>query len=152
MPGKLFHIDLNDQMFGRFDQDYRFGSAMLKQNFFLVKLLEDVGYSGSKHFDAHAYRTEDYDGVRAFARGCMRTYLILKEKVAAFNADSEIQQLLAEINEDSGKYAYLNDGFSPEAITRLKDEEFDRVAIGARAFPYERLDQLAIEILLGVRG
>ncbi len=133
--GKLFHIDLNDQMFGRFDQDYRFGSAMLKQNFFLVKLLEDVGYSGSQHFDAHAYRTEDYDGVKAFARGCMRTYLILKEKVAAFNADSEIQELLAEINEDSGKYAYLNDGFSPEAVTRLKDEEFDRVAIGNEASP-----------------
>ena len=150
--GKLFHIDLNDQMFGRFDQDYRFGSAMLKQNFFLVKLLEDVGYSGNKHFDAHAYRTDDYEGVKAFARGCMRTYLILKEKVAIYNADPEIQQLLAEINEDSGKYAYLNDGFSPEAITRLKDEEFDRVAIGARGFPYERLDQLAIEVLLGVRS
>ncbi len=150
--GKLFHIDLNDQMFGRFDQDYRFGSAMLKQNFFLVKLLEDVGYSGNKHFDAHAYRTDDYEGVKAFARGCMRTYLILKEKVAVYNADPEIQQLLAEINEDSGKYAYLNDGFSPEAITRLKDEEFDRVAIGSRGFPYERLDQLAIEVLLGVRS
>ncbi len=150
--GKLFHIDLNDQMFGRFDQDYRFGSAMLKQNFFLVKLLEDVGYSGSKHFDAHAYRTEDYEGVKAFARGCMRTYLILKQKAAIFNADGEVKELLAEINEDSGKYAYLNDGFSPEAVTRLKDEEFDRVAIGSRGFPYERLDQLAIEVLLGVRG
>ncbi len=149
--GKLFHIDLNDQMFGRYDQDYRFGSAMLKQNFFLVKLLEDIGYSGSKHFDAHAYRTEDYEGVKAFASGCMRTYLILKEKVRRFNDDTEIQQILAEVNADDGKYSYLSEGFSPEAVERLKNERFDRVALGARGLPYERLDQLAIEILLGVR-
>ncbi len=149
--GKLFHIDLNDQMFGRFDQDYRFGSAMLKQNFFLVKLLEDVGYSGSKHFDAHAYRTEDYEGVKDFARGCMRTYLILREKARRFNDDSEVQQLLAEINADDGAFSYLNDGFTPEIAQRLKNESFDREALGSRGYPYERLDQLTIEILLGVR-
>ena len=78
--GKLFHIDLNDQMPGRFDQDLRFGSSNLKSAFWLVKFLEDVGYEGPRHFDAHAYRTEDYEGVKDFARGCMRTYLILKEK------------------------------------------------------------------------
>ena len=96
--GKLFHIDLNDQYPGRYDQDLRFGSRDLKAAFYLVKFLEDVGYAGSRHFDAHAYRTEDYEGVKDFARGCMRTYLMLKEKAAQFNADPEIQALLAEIN------------------------------------------------------
>ncbi|HBX68536.1 MAG TPA: xylose isomerase, partial [Chloroflexi bacterium] len=100
--GKLFHIDLNDQYPGRYDQDLRFGSRDIKAAFFLVKFLEDVGYAGSRHFDAHAYRTEDYNGVKDFARGCMRTYLILKEKAAQFNADPEIQALLAEITADDG--------------------------------------------------
>ena len=92
--GKLFHIDLNDQDPGRYDQDFRFGAANIKSAFFLVKFLEDVGYDGPRHFDAHAYRTEDYDGVRDFARGCMRTYLILKERAARWNADKEIQALV----------------------------------------------------------
>ncbi|HKT38930.1 MAG TPA: xylose isomerase, partial [Ktedonobacterales bacterium] len=78
--GKLFHIDLNDQVIGRYDQDFRFGAQNLKAAFFLVQFLESVGYDGSRHFDAHAYRTADADDVKAFARGCMRTYLILKEK------------------------------------------------------------------------
>src|SRR5512142_2966125 len=86
--GKLFHIDLNDQSFGRYDQDFRFGAVNLKSALFLVKLLEDHGYSGSRHFDAHAYRTEDYEAVKDFARGCMRTYFILKEKAKRWNADS----------------------------------------------------------------
>jgi xylose isomerase len=79
---KLFHIDLNDQAPGRYDQDLRFGSANPKSAFWLIKFLEDVAYDGPRHFDAHAYPTEDYDGVKDFARGCMRTYLILKEKAA----------------------------------------------------------------------
>lgn len=149
--GKLFHIDLNDQLFGRYDQDFRFGSAMIKQNFFLVKFLEEVGYSGSRHFDAHAYRTEDYEGVKDFARGCMRTYLILKEKAEQFKQDSEIQALLQEINADDGKYAYLTNGYSADAVSRLKGETFDRAGISARGLPYERLDQLTMELLLGVR-
>src|SRR5260370_34764280 len=82
---------------GRFDQDLRFGSANLKSAFWLVKFLEDVGYAGSRHFDAHAYRTEDYAGVKDFARGCMRTYLILKDRAARWNADPEIQALRQEI-------------------------------------------------------
>src|SRR5208283_3258401 len=92
--GKLFHIDLNDQMSGRYDQDLRFGSANLKSAFWLVKFLEDAGYEGPRHFDAHAYRTEDYEGVKDFARGCMRTYLILKEKACRWNHDREIQGIL----------------------------------------------------------
>ena len=94
--GKLFHIDLNDQNPGRYDQDFRFGAANIRAAFFLVKFLEDVGYDNPRHFDAHANRTEDYDGVRDFARGCMRTYLILKEKAARWNADAEIQGLVRE--------------------------------------------------------
>src|SRR6476619_3403158 len=96
--GKLFHIDLNDQLPGRYDQDFRFGSANPRQAFFLVKFLEEVGYQGSRHFDAHAYRTEDYEGVRDFARGCMRTYLIFKERAARWNADPEIQSILKELS------------------------------------------------------
>lgn len=148
---KLFHIDLNDQLFGRYDQDFRFGAVMPKQAFYLVKFLEDVGYSGSRHFDAHAYRTEDYEGVKNFARGCMRTYLILKEKAARFNADPEIQALLAEINADDGAHHYLSGGYTREKANRLKAETFDRIALGARGLPYEQLDQLTVEVLLGVR-
>ena len=149
--GKLFHIDLNDQAFGRYDQDLRFGSNNLKAAFFLVKFLEDVGYSGSRHFDAHAYRTEDYEGVKAFARGCMRTYLILKAKAGQFNADPEIQALLAEIQADDGSLASLQGGYSAAKAADLKAHPFDRLALGRRGLGYERLDQLTIDLLLGVR-
>jgi xylose isomerase len=149
--GKLFHIDLNDQAFGRYDQDLRFGSANLKSAFFLVKLLEDVGYEGSRHFDAHAYRTEDYAGVKDFARGCMRTYLILKDKAERWNADPEIQALLAEINADDGSTDPFKGAYSAEKAAALKAASFDRAALGARGLAYERLDQLTVEVLLGVR-
>jgi xylose isomerase len=149
--GKLFHIDLNDQAFGRYDQDFRFGAVNLKSSFFLVKLLEDNSYDGSRHFDAHAYRTEDYQGVKDFARGCMRTYLILKEKAAQWNADPEIQALLAEINADIDDTQVFNGDYSTENARILKSTRFDRAALGRRGLSYERLDQLTIEILLGVR-
>ncbi|MBE2201724.1 MAG: xylose isomerase [Anaerolinea sp.] len=149
--GKLFHIDLNDQSIGRYDQDFRFGAVNLKSAFFLVKFLEDVGYDGSRHFDAHAYRTSDYEDVKAFARGCMRTYLILKEKAAQFNADSEIQSLLAEILADDGSMDEFKGHYSPARATALKAYAFDRAALGQRGQPYERLDQLVVELLLGVR-
>jgi xylose isomerase len=149
--GKLFHIDLNDQGFGRFDQDYRFGMVNLKSAFFLVKLLEDHHYNGSRHYDAHAYRTENYEGVKDFARGCMRTYLILKEKAEQFNQDAEIQALLAEINADDGSMAPFTGPFTAEKASALKAHPFDRQALGARGYGYERLDQLTIELLLGVR-
>ena len=149
--GKLFHIDLNDQAFGRYDQDFRFGSVNLKSAFFLVRLLEDNGYDASRHFDAHAYRTADYDDVKAFARGCMRTYLILKEKVARFNADGEIQELLAQIHADDGSMDGFKGSYSPEKAAALRAYSFDRPALGRRGQPYERLDQLVVELLLGVR-
>jgi xylose isomerase len=149
--GKLFHIDLNDQYPGRYDQDFRFGSRDLKAAFFLVKFLEDVGYEGSRHFDAHAYRTEDYEGVRDFARGCMRTYLVLKEKAAQWNADPEIQELVAEINADDGSLTAETGRYAPQKAEDLKTRVFDRAALGARGFGYERLDQLTVDVLLGVR-
>ena len=142
--GKLFHIDLNDQNPSRYDQDFRFGSYNYKSSFFLVKLLEDVGYEGPKHFDAHAYRTEDYEGVREFARGCMRSYMILKEKVAKFNQDDEIQDLLREIDALNGEDGY-------PAPHTLKEQNFDRSAIAEQGLKYEKLDQLLFELLHGVR-
>jgi xylose isomerase len=153
--GKLFHIDLNDQNFARYDQDFRFGSHNLKQAFFLVKFLEDVGYTGSRHFDAHAYRTEDYEGVRAFARGCMRSYLILKEKARQFNEDRELQALLAEIGvagrAADDALAHLAGAYTPQKAAALKAYTFDREALGRRGLGYERLDQLVFDLLMGVR-
>jgi xylose isomerase len=144
--GKLFHIDLNDQAPGRYDQDFRFGSTNVKAAFWLVKFLEDVGYEGPRHFDAHAYRTEDYDGVRDFARGCMRTYLILKERAERWNADGEIQALLREAASASPARRY-----SPATRDALLGESFDRVALARTGLAYERLDQLTMEVLLGAR-
>jgi len=149
--GKLFHIDLNDQAFGRYDQDLRFGSNNLKAAFFLVKFLEDVGYAGSRHFDAHAYRTEAYDGVKDFARGCMRTYLVLKEKARRFNADPEIKALLAEINADDPAMTSFLGKYTHDKAAALKVYSFDRVAMGQRGLKYERLDQLLFDLLMGVR-
>jgi xylose isomerase len=149
--GKLFHIDLNDQYPGRYDQDLRFGSRDLKAAFYLVKFLEDVGYDQPRHFDAHAYRTEDYQGVKDFARGCMKTYLILKEKAAQFNEDPEIQAILKEINQDDGKMDQYLGSYSPEKAASLKTAAFERSEISAKPSQYELLDQLTIDLLLGVR-
>lgn len=149
--GKLFHIDLNDQVPGRYDQDFRFGAVNIKSSFFLVKLLEDYGYDSSRHFDAHAYRSSNYDDVKEFARGCIRNYLILREKVAQFNSDSEIQALLAEINEDDGSMSGFSGAYSAQKAAALREHDFDRAALGRRGQPYERLDQLTVELLMGVR-
>jgi xylose isomerase len=149
--GKLFHIDLNDQKPGRYDQDLRFGSESLKANFFLVKFLEDVGYPGMRHFDAHAYRTESPAGVKDFARGCMRTYLILREKARRFAADAEIQGLLKEIAVHDPELERLCTGYSRDKARQLGERTFDREAIGQHPLPYERLDQLVIDLLLGAR-
>ena len=149
--GKLFHIDLNDQYAGRYDQDLRFGSRDIKAAFYLVKFLEDVGYQGSRHFDAHSYRTEDYEGVKDFARGCMRTYLLLKEKAARFNADKDIQAILAEINAEDPAMTALFGGYTAEKAKTLKGQIFDRAKISSRGLKYEMLDQLTVDLLLGAR-
>jgi xylose isomerase len=152
--GKLFHIDLNDQVPGRYDQDFRFGSANVKAAFWLVKFLEDVGYQGSRHFDAHAYRTEDYDGVKDFARGCMRTYLILRERAARWNADPDIQALVSETRASSGGAlagTLALSSYSPQHRDALLGTNFDRAGLAKRGLAYERLDQLTMDVLLGVR-
>ena len=150
--GKLFHIDLNDQKGPRFDQDLRFGSENIKNLFFLVRLLENAGYKGPRHFDAHAYRTENEDGVWDFALGCMRTYNIFREKARRFDTDPEVQQLLKEINDDGSIYdALLSKGYSAETVRQLQEATFDPDALGQRGYSYEKLDQLTIEHILGVR-
>jgi len=148
--GKLFHIDLNDQEFGRYDQDLRFGSANLKHAFFLVHLLEKHRYSGMKHFDSHAYRTADRADVIAFARGSMRTYKILQAKVAQWRADPEIQRLLASIPTGDAASNDLIAAYSRDNADRLVATAFDRSALASRPLAYEALDQRTMEILMGV--
>jgi xylose isomerase len=149
--GKLFHIDLNDQRFGRYDQDFRFGSEDYKSAFLLVRLLENNGYAGPRHFDAHAFRTEDEEGVWDFAAGCMRTYNILKEKTAQFESDAEIQGILQEIGNQNPEYEQHLGKYSREKSQALKQVQFDIDAMGRVGLGYERLDQLLAELLLGVR-
>ncbi len=153
---KLFHIDLNAQRIGRYDQDLRFGSEDAKGAFFLVRLLEGTGgygrYEGPRHFDAHAYRTEDWDGVWDFARGCMRTYKILAERAAAFDADTEVQEILAANHADPDGVGDLIGSFDAEKLAQLEALELDPEALAQAGKRYERLDQLAMEHILGVRG
>jgi len=151
--GKLFHIDLNGQKPGRYDQDLRFGSEDQKGAFFLVKQLEDAGWQGMRHFDSHAYRTEDEDGVWDFAYYSMRTYNILKSKVAQFNADPEVQQILGALKKLSDA-PVMNGGdakYSTETASKLKEMQFDIDGLAKQGYGYERLDQLTNEIIMGVR-
>ncbi|HEY7043999.1 MAG TPA: TIM barrel protein, partial [Nocardioidaceae bacterium] len=148
--GKLFHIDLNGQKIGRYDQDLRFGSEEVKDAFFLVRLLEHAGYDGPKHFDARPYRVEDDEGVWDFAAGCMRTYLALAQKARAFDADPEIQEALA----DAGAFALGRPTvgtYSRASAEALVGEVFDVEALAARGYRNDRLDQLTVELLLGLR-
>jgi xylose isomerase len=145
--GKLFHIDLNAQRIGRYDQDFRFGAEDLKEMFLLVRLLERAGYAGPRHFDAHAYRNEDADGVWEFAAGCMRTYLVLAEKARHFDALPEVQEALAAAGAPELGRASV-DGDAPDAL-KAESEQLD--ALAARGYANERLDQLVVDVLLGVR-
>ena len=147
--GKLFHVDLNDQVMSRFDQDLRFGAENLKTAFFTVMLLEGH-YDGPRHFDAHALRTEDEAGVWEFALGCMRTYKMLAEKVRRFEADEEISELRAayRVEDPAGEWPPR---FSADGAAALKSREFDLPALRRRGPGLERLDQLTVEILLGAR-
>jgi xylose isomerase len=152
--GKLFHIDLNGQKPGRYDQDLRFASEDQKGAFFLVKLLEDAKWPGMRHFDSHAYRTEDEEGVWDFAFYSMRSYNILKEKVARFHADPEIQDILKTLDHLS-KTPIEGIGstfkYSDKTAAALKSHNFDIAGLRSQGYQYERLDQLTTEILLGVR-
>jgi len=147
--GKLFHIDLNSQRMSRYDQDFRFGQEDLKEAFLLVRLLEGAGYIGPRHFDAHALRVEDAAGVEEFARGCMRTYLILAEKARAFDADPRVAEAMAAAQVPELAQPTVGP-YSPQAAQALADEAFDVDAIAARGAGHERVDQLVVECLLGV--
>jgi xylose isomerase len=146
---KLFHIDLNDQRIGRFDQDFRFGSEGIKDHFFLVRLLENSGYSGVKHFDAHAYRTEDTEGVWDFARGCIRNYLALAAKAREFDHDPRVAKAMAYTG--VAELAEPTVGPYTSAVAAgLKDENFDVDTLATRGFGVEALDQLVVDHILGI--
>lgn len=149
--GKLFHIDLNAQRIGKYDQDFRFGSEGIRDAFYLVKLLEDSQWGGMRHFDAHPYRTEDESGVWEFAKGCMRTYLILAEKAERFRSDPEIAQALADAMAPQLAEPTSPDGLGTEALAAIRSQQPDLAALTARGYGHERLDQLVTELLLGVR-
>ena len=148
--GKLFHIDLNGQKIGRYDQDLRFGSEGLKDAFFLVKLLEESGYQGPRHFDAHAYRGEDEAGVWEFAAGCMRTYMLLREKAKQFAADPEIAAALAAASVPELAEPTVG-AYSADTAAALRAAPGDPNALAARGYANEHLDQLVMELLMGAR-
>ncbi|SDJ41916.1 xylose isomerase [Streptomyces indicus] len=150
--GKLFHLDLNGQSGIKYDQDLRFGAGDVRQAFWLVDLLETAGYEGPRHFDFKPPRTEDYSGVWASAEGCMRNYLILRERSAAFRADPEVQQALLDARLDELARPTAEDGLAGLLADRGAFEDFDVDAAAARGMAFERLDQLAMDHLLGVRG
>jgi xylose isomerase len=148
--GKLFHIDLNGQRIGRYDQDFRFGAEDLKETFLLVRLLERAGYAGPRHFDAHAYRNEDADGVWDFAAGCMRTYLALAEKARHFDALPEVAEALADASApDLAQPSVGGDGARGADLLKAEADALD--ALAERGYRNERLDQIVVDVLLGVR-
>ncbi|MFM8895528.1 MAG: xylose isomerase [Actinomycetales bacterium] len=147
--GKLFHIDLNDQKIGRYDQDLRFGSEGLKDDFFLVRLLEASGYDGPRHFDARPYRNDGGEGIWDFARGCMRTYLVLAQKAREYDQDPRVRAAMA--NAGVPELAESTVGrYSADAAARLKAESFDPDRLADRTYGNEALDQLVIDRILGV--
>jgi xylose isomerase len=144
---KLFHIDLNAQRIGKYDQDFRFGSEGIRDAFYVVRVLEDAAWHGMRHFDAHPYRTEDRDGVWDFARGCMRTYLILAEKARRFREDRDIQGALR-----SARVAQLREPTAPVGgLDEILSSDVDEETLASQGYENERLDQLVTELLLGVR-
>lgn len=147
--GKLFHIDLNDQKIGRYDQDLRFGSEGIKDNFFLVRLLEASGYAGPKHFDCRPYRNEGGAGIWEFARGCMRTYLALAAKAREFDNDPRVKE--AQAFAGVAELAVPTVGsYSREVADRLLAEHFSPETLAERGYGNEALDQLVIDRILGV--
>ncbi|MDT0460945.1 xylose isomerase [Streptomyces sp. DSM 41527] len=147
--GKLFHIDLNGQSGIKYDQDLRFGAGDLRSAFWLVDLLETAGYDGPRHFDFKPPRTEDLDGVWTSAAGCMRNYLILRERAAAFRADPAVQDALHAARLDQLGRPTAEDGLAGLLADDTAYESFDAEAAAARGMAFEHLDQLALEHLLG---
>ncbi|WP_037370443.1 xylose isomerase [Amycolatopsis orientalis] len=146
--GKLFHLDLNGQHGPKYDQDLIFGHGDLTSAFFLVDLLEHGGYDGPRHFDYKPLRTEDPEDVWVSAAANMRTYLILREKARAFRADPEVAEALAASRVPELATPTLAPG---ETLDDLAADDFDVEAAGRRGYHFTRLNQLALEHLLGVR-
>lgn len=149
--GKLFHIDLNGQSGIKYDQDLRFGAGDLRQAFWLVDLLETAGYTGPRHFDFKPVRTDGFDGVWESAKNCMRNYLILKERAAAFRADPEVRAALTASRLHELAVPTAADGLAGLLGDPTAYETFDATAAAERSMAFERLDQLALEHLLAVR-
>jgi xylose isomerase len=147
--GKLFHIDLNSQRIGRYDQDFRFGAEDLKEAFLLVHLLETSGYDGALHFDAHAYRNEDSAGVWDFASGCMRTYLALAAKSRRLLNSEAISAARKAARVDELAEPSVGP-YSAQAAAALLGGAQDLDALAAHGYANEHLDQLVVELLLGV--
>jgi xylose isomerase len=158
--GKLFHIDLNGQRGVKYDQDLVFGHGDLLNAFALVDLLENGGphggpaYDGPRHFDYKPSRTEDFAGVWASAAANMRTYLLLKERAAAFRADPEVQEALAasKVGELATPTLHPDETYADLLADRSAYEDLDVDSVAARGFGFVRLNQLAVEHLLGARG
>ncbi|MGX1849410.1 xylose isomerase [Streptomyces sp. NPDC055299] len=146
---KLFHIDLNGQSGIKYDQDLRFGAGDLRSAFWLVDLLETAGYDGPRHFDFKPPRTEDLDGVWTSAAGCMRNYLLLRERAAAFRTDPAVQDALHAARLDQLGRPTADDGLAGLLADPTAYESFDAEAAAARGMAFEHLDQLALEHLMG---
>ncbi len=146
--GKLFHIDLNGQHGPRYDQDLRFGVGNARGAFWVVDALEAGGYDGPVHFDYKPPRTENDDGVWVSAAACMRNYLILREKVRAFRSDPEVTAALAAARVPDLSLPTLADG---ETWRDIRGFVPDIPVLADRGMNFERLDQLALEYLYGVR-
>jgi xylose isomerase len=158
--GKLFHIDLNGQRGIKYDQDLVFGHGDLASAFSLVDLLENGGpdggqaYDGPRHFDYKPGRTEDITGVWDSAAANMRTYLLLKERVMSFRADPEVQEALSASRVGEIRETTLASGESYDDLLadRASYEDFNSGAyFGGKGFGFVRLNQLALEHLLGAR-
>jgi xylose isomerase len=149
--GKLYHFDLGAQKPTRYDQDLRFGAEDIKESFFIVKLLEDHAWSGPRHFDVKPYRADTIDEVFDLVAGCMRSYLVLHEKVQRFNADTEIQGMLRQLEVCDDDLSGLTRGYSSQSAAALKERSFDLDVMAERKLGYQRLDQLIFELLTGAR-
>ena len=149
--GKLYHFDLGAQKPTRYDQDLRFGSEDIKETFFIVKLLEDHGWSGPRHFDVKPYRPDTIDEVFDLVAGCMRSYLVLREKVQRFNNDSEIQALVKNLQVQDDRLSTLTRQYSADNAKALQAETFNLHEMSERKLGYQRLDQLVFELLTGAR-
>ncbi|NDL59644.1 xylose isomerase [Phytoactinopolyspora mesophila] len=161
---KLFHIDLNGQRGVKYDQDLVFGHGDLLNAFFLVDLLEhgpigggsaavSSGYDGPRHFDYKPLRTENADGVWVSAAANMRTYLILKERAAAFRADPEVKEALAaaRVPELAEPTLAPGESYADLLADKAAFEDYDADAAGAQGYNVVRLNQLAIDHVTGAR-